>query len=142
MLRPRETGGEQDLATFWRGVGERRGGEVIFTTFATYVGRAGREPVLTAGLPGLLYRVGDRFWFEDMERDNWLLRILPPRRPFAKTELSFARDEVATGRAVSRATANRCLRSAIEPAQTPKRNTGTWERNPMRPSISEERVSR
>jgi hypothetical protein len=118
MLRPRETGGEKDLATFWRGVGERRGGEVGFTTFATFTGRAGRDPLVTMGLPGLLYRVGDRFWFEDMERDNWLLRILPPRRPFSKTELSFARDEVAAARAVSRATANRCLRGGIEAGST------------------------
>jgi hypothetical protein len=118
MLRPRETGGEKDLATFWRGVGERRGGEVSFTTFATFAGRAGRDPVVTMGLPGLLYRVGERFWFEDMQRDNWLLRLLPPRRPFAKTELSFARGEVATARVVSRAVANRCLRGSLEPGAT------------------------
>jgi hypothetical protein len=115
MLRPRETGGEQDLATFWRGVGERRGGEVGFTSFATYVGRTGGG---AAGLAGLLYRVGDRFWFEDMERDNWLLRILPPRRPFAKTEISFERSEVAAVRVVSRAAAYRCLRGGLRPAET------------------------
>ncbi len=92
MLRPRETGGEQDLASFWRGVGERRGGEVAWYSFATFVGRAGGGAALLAGL---LYRVGDRFWFEDFERDNWLLRILPPRRPFAKTEVLFDRTAVA-----------------------------------------------
>ena len=115
MLRPRETGGEQDLAAFWRGVGERRGGEVGFYSFATYTGRTGEGPV---GLAGLLYRVGDRFWFEDMERDNWLMRILPPRRPFAKTEIFFERNEVAAVRAVSRATAYRCLRGGVRPGET------------------------
>ncbi len=112
MLRPRETGGEQDLASFWRGVGERRGGEVGFYSFATYAGRAGDGYV---GLAGLLYRVGDQFWFEDFERENWLLRILPPRRPFAKTELSFERAAVTAVRVVSHATANRCLRGGIAP---------------------------
>jgi hypothetical protein len=115
MLRPRETGGEQDLASFWRGVGERRGGEVCFYSFATYLGRAGDGP---AGLSGLLYRVGDRFWFEDFERDNWLLRIMPPRRPFAKTEISFERAEVTAVRVVSRTTAFRCLRAGIAPGAT------------------------
>jgi hypothetical protein len=115
MLRPGATGGEQDLATFWRGVGERRGGEVGFYSFATYTGRTGDGPL---GLAGLLYRVGDVFWFEDMERDNWLLRILPPRRPFAKTEISFARSDVAAVRPVSRATAYRCLRGGVRPGET------------------------
>jgi hypothetical protein len=115
MLRPRETGGEQDLTSFWRGIGERRGGEVGFRTFATYAGSSGGGP---AGLAGLLYRIGDRFWFEDFERDNWLLRILPPRRPFAKTELTFSRTAVAAVRVVSRGTAYRCLRGSIAPAAT------------------------
>ncbi|MCX7030605.1 MAG: hypothetical protein NTU62_10870 [Spirochaetes bacterium] len=115
MLRPRETGGEQDLASFWRGVGERRGGEVGFTSFATYMGRAGDGP---ADLAGLLYRVGDRFWFEDFERESWLLRILPPRRPFAKTEISFERASVTAGRVVARTTAYRCLRGGVAPGST------------------------
>ena len=115
MLRPRETGGEQDLASFWRGVGERRGGEVAFYSFATFVGRAGGGP---AGLSGLLYRVGGRFWFEDFERENWLLRILPPRRPFAKTEISFDLEAVTAVGVVSRATAYRCLRGGVAPGST------------------------
>ena len=115
MLRPRETGGEQDLASFWRGVGERRGGEVGYYSFATFVGRTGSA---ARGLGGLLYRVGDRFWFEDFERDNWLLRIMPPRRPFAKTEISFERTAVTAVRVVSRATAYRCLRGGIESGAT------------------------
>jgi len=116
MLRARETGGEQDLASFWRGVGERRGGEVAWYSFATYVGRAGGGAVL---LPGLLYRVGDRFWFEDFERESWLLRILPPRRPFAKTEVVLDRASVAGCRAVARGAAYRCVRGAIAPGATP-----------------------
>lgn len=116
MLRPRETGGERDLASFWRGVGERRGGEVAWYSFATYVGRAGGG---AEQLPGLLYRVGDRFWFEDFEKESWLLRILPPRRPFAKTEISFDRAAVAAARVVSRAAAYRCVRGGVDPRAVP-----------------------
>jgi len=112
MLRPGDTGGERDLEAFWRGVGERRGGEVTFTTFATYLGRAGERPLV---LPGLLYRVGDRFWFEDVPRDSWLLRIVPPRRPFAKTEIAFERSGVAFRNVVSRNTAYRCMAGRVAP---------------------------
>jgi hypothetical protein len=115
MLRPRETGGELDLVSFWRGVGERRGGEVAFYSFATLVGRTGGGP---AGLAGLLYLVDERFWFEDFERENWLLRILPPRRPFAKTEICFELAAVTAVRVVSRAMAYRCLRGAVAPGST------------------------
>ena len=115
MLRPRETGGEQDLASFWRGVGERRGGEVGYYSFATFVGRTGGG---ARGLGGLLYRVDDRFWFEDFEREGWLLRVLPPRRPFAKTEISFERAAVREVRVVSRASAHRCLRGNVAPGAT------------------------
>jgi hypothetical protein len=127
MLGLRATGGEPDFATFWRGVGERRGGEVTFYTFATYIGRVaaetGAEPAgtgvtgvlarLPAGLPGLLYLVGDRFWFEDFEKDNWLLRLIPPKRPFAKTEIWFDRPEVIGHRVISRAVAYRCVAGRI-----------------------------
>lgn len=123
MLRPRETGGERDLASFWRGIGERRGGPVDFTTFATYLGRAGAP---AGSLPGLLYRVGDRYWFEDFERDSWLLRVLPPRRPFAKTEICFARSAVTSVRVVSRAAASRCLRGSLPPGATAA--LGRWGR--------------
>ncbi len=115
MLRPRETGGELDLASFWRGVGERRGGEVAWYSFATYLGSAGGG---AAQLAGLLYRVGDRFWFEDFERENWLLRILPPRRPFAKTEVFFDRASVSSCRVVARAAAYRCVRGTLAAAAT------------------------
>jgi len=115
MLRPRDTGGERDFEEFWRGVGERRGGKVGFTTFATWLGRTGSGPV---GLAGLLYRVDDRYWFEDFARENWLLRIMPPRRPFAKTEVSFDRPQVTTVRVVSRATAHRCMNGRLAPGAT------------------------
>jgi len=123
MLRLQATGGERDFTSFWQGVGERRGGEVTFYTFATYVGRvpaettsepgpAGVSPALAGfpmGLPGLLYLVGDRFWFEDFEKDNWLLRLIPPKRPFAKTEVWFDRADVVGHRVISRSAAYRCV---------------------------------
>jgi hypothetical protein len=95
-----------DPKDFWRQTGEKRGGEVGFRTFATFVGVSGEKPL---GLPGLLYRVGDAFWFEDFERDNWLARILSSKSGYQKTEMSFQVGEVEFSRVVSRGSAARCI---------------------------------
>jgi hypothetical protein len=97
---------------FWRKTGERRGGTIGLFTFATLLGRSGDGPM---GLPGLLYTVGDRVWFEDFERDNWLSKILGSRQKYEKTELSFDRTEVAFSRVVSRGGAYRCIGGRVAP---------------------------
>jgi hypothetical protein len=103
---------DMDPDEFWRQTGERRGGEVGFRTFATFLGASGEKYL---ALPGLLYRVGEAFWFEDFERDNWLARILSSRQGFAKTEVSFRRDEVSFTRIVSRRSATRCISGVAAP---------------------------
>ena len=82
---------EESPAEFWRQTAESRGGPIGFKSFATLLGRSQAEIL---ELPGLLYTVGQVAWFEDFERDNWLLRIVRTRRTFEKTELSFAMAEV------------------------------------------------
>jgi hypothetical protein len=103
---------EMDPQEFWRQTGERRGGEVGFRTFATFIGASGEKYL---ALPGLLYRVGDAFWFEDFERDNWLARIISSRQAFQKTEVSFRAAEVEFTRIVSRRNAARCVAGAAAP---------------------------
>lgn len=99
-------GPQESPTEFWQKTGEKRGGTVGLFTFATLLGRSG-DGILA--LPGLLYTVGDFVWFEDFERDNWLSRILGSRQKYEKTELSFARTEVAFTRLVSRGAAYRCI---------------------------------
>ena len=103
---------EENPADFWRITGEKRGGEIGFFTFATLLGRSGDGPL---GLPGLLYTVGDRIWFEDFERDNWLSKILGSRQKYEKTEFCFDKSEVIFSRLVSRAGAYRCIGGSIGP---------------------------
>jgi hypothetical protein len=103
---------EDDPAEFWRQTGERRGGEIGFFTFATLVGRSGGSFL---NVPGLLYSVGDFFWFEDFERDNWLSKIFASRTKWEKTELSFSKSEVQFIRIVSRVGAARCIAGAVAP---------------------------
>ena len=101
---------EMDPGEFWRQTGEKRGGEVGFRTFATFLGASGDKLL---SLPGLLYGVGEAFWFEDFERDNWLSRILSSKQSFTKTELSFGRTDVEFTRIVSRRSASRCITGAV-----------------------------
>ncbi len=103
---------DENPAEFWRKTGEKRGGEIGLFTFATLLGRSGDGPL---GLPGLLYTVGERIWFEDFERDNWLSKILGSRQKYEKTELSFDRAEVTFSRVVSRAGAYRCISGGMAP---------------------------
>ncbi len=103
---------EESFDDFWRRTGEKRGGTVGAFTFATYLGRSRGE---VAGLPGLMYTVGESVWFEDFERDNWLARLFGGKRQFQQTEVGFSRDEVASTRVVSRATAYRCIRGSLAP---------------------------
>ncbi len=103
---------DENPADFWRKTGEKRGGEIGFFTFATLLGRSGDGPL---GLPGLLYAVGDRIWFEDFERDNWLSKILTSRQKYEKTELCFDKSEVVFSRVVSRTGAYRCIGGGIAP---------------------------
>jgi hypothetical protein len=103
---------DMDPGDFWRQTGEKRGGEVGFRTFATLLGASADKPL---ALPGLLYGVGDAFWFEDFERDNWLARILSSRQTFAKTEVSFQAAEVEFTRIVSRRSASRAIAGSVQP---------------------------
>jgi hypothetical protein len=107
-------GPEENPDDFWRETARKRGGEIGFFTFATLVGRSGGAIL---NFPGLLYKSGDTFWFEDFERDNWLAKILSSRKKYEKTEISFAAAEVRLVRLVSRMSASRCVGGAVEPGQ-------------------------
>src|SRR5208337_3026306 len=82
---------EESPDEFWRQTAAKRGGEIGFLTFATFMGLSSNQPL---DLPGLLYLVGDTVWFED-------------------TEISFARGEVRTTQLVSRSGAARCIAGAV-----------------------------
>ena len=106
---------EEDPAEFWRQTAEKRGGAISFFTFATLVGRTGGNIL---NFPGLLYLVGDFFWFEDFERDNWLSKIFAGRSKWEKTELSFSKSEVEFVRVVSRVGAARGI-GGVAPRKVP-----------------------
>jgi hypothetical protein len=111
--RKKQTESPED---FWRHTGEKRGGEVGFVTFATFLGQSG-DRVL--GFPGLLYTVGETVWFEDFEKDNWLARIIGGRQKYEKTELRFLVSETTFTRVISRRSAYRCIGGARDPKDLP-----------------------
>ena len=104
---------EESPADFWRKTGEKRGGEIGLFTFATFLGRSG-DGLL--GLPGLLYTVEEKIWFEDFERDNWLAKIIGSRQKYEKTEFCFDKSEVVFTRIVSRGSAYKCIGGAAAPS--------------------------
>jgi hypothetical protein len=107
---------DESPGDFRRQTAAKRGGEIGFITYALLLGRSGGKPL---GLGGLLYTVGDTVWFEDFERDNWFSRIIANKSRYEKTELSFARSEVAFTRAVSRSSAERCMGGRCAPESLP-----------------------
>jgi hypothetical protein len=108
---------EADPDDFWRQTAAKRGGEILFRTFATLLGRSGGRRL---DLPGLLYAVGGTLWFEDFERESWLAKIIPSRQKYEKTELSFSMAEIRQVRGVSRSTAARCIGGAVPAERLPK----------------------
>jgi hypothetical protein len=109
-------GPEESPADFWRQTAEKRGGQIGFFTFATFLGKSSDRFM---GLPGLLYTVNDAVWFEDFERDNWLSRIITSRQKYEKTELTFLLTEVRLARLVSKVGATRCIGGAVAAEKLP-----------------------
>jgi hypothetical protein len=107
---------KESFSEYWRRTAERRGGEIGLTTFATFLGRSSDK---IRELPGLLYTVGTAVWFEDFERDNWLLSLMGSKRRFEKTEICFTKEEVGFTRVVSRGVAFRSIRGARDLRNTP-----------------------
>ena len=106
---------QESVESFWARTMQARGGPIGLRTTATFLGRSGSK---AAGLPGLLYTVGDTVWFEDFENDNWLGRVIGPGKKFVKTEFSFSKGEVESARMVSRGAASRCIEGSLPPGET------------------------
>jgi len=105
----------ESVDEFWKKTAEKRGGDVGLITFATYVGRSGTELLMLAGV---LYTVGRSVWFEDFDRDNWFARLIGQGKKWEKTEMGFPKSDVSFVRVVSKGSAYRCVRGALDQRQT------------------------
>ncbi len=86
--------GSLALRAFWKGRGEKRGGQVELYSYATYIGRAGGNFLHKRS--GLLYACAARFWFESVASDDSLFGFIikGSTQPAAPLELDFSVEEI------------------------------------------------
>jgi hypothetical protein len=106
---------EDEARAFWEEKEKEKGGKVRFYTFATYYGRSGGRP---SSLGGLLYLVKDRLYFEDFEKESWLLKIMNRKSTYEKTEFFINTPDITLSRVTSRGSALNCIEGFIEPENT------------------------
>ena len=101
---------DQTPDEFWAEIEEKRGGKVSFFTFSKFIGRS-RSDILN--LPGLLYVVNNRAYFEDFEKDNMLAKLIGRKRKYEKTEFSFQIADVEKVQHVNQGNALKCISGVI-----------------------------
>jgi len=106
---------EQEAREFWAKKEEEKGGRVKFYTFATYMGRWSDRSV---ALGGLVYIVKNNIYFEDFEKENWILRVVQRKSKYEKTEFSIDIDDISETKITSRNSALNCIEGFVEPGNT------------------------
>ncbi len=98
---------------FWRRTAEKRGAEILFNTFAVYMGRAKEN---LHDLAGLLYLAGDTLWFEDFEKDGGLMGLFIRKSAYVKTEFSVPKADIVSVKPIQKKDALSCIRGVLQPA--------------------------
>ncbi|MCK4923361.1 MAG: hypothetical protein KAS61_00220 [Spirochaetes bacterium] len=106
---------KNEAKKFWEEKEAERGGKVTFHTFATFHGRSS-DRQLTNG--GLIYIIDDRIYFEDFERENWLIKLISRKQKYEKTEFIIKIKEISLARIVSRNSALNCIAGFCESLET------------------------
>jgi hypothetical protein len=106
---------ENEAREFWKEKEAEKGGKVTFYTFATYLGKSSDRQVTNGGL---IYTIDDRVYFEDFEKENWLMKLIARKNKYEKTEFSFKIPDIAFTRIVSRNAALNCIAGYTESADT------------------------
>jgi len=100
----------EETRKFWDQREKEKGGKLGFFTFATFLGRSNDRSV---NLGGLLYQIGNGLYFEDFEKDNWLLRIMGRKEKYEKTEFGIVFDEIEEIKTVSKSNALNSIQGFI-----------------------------
>ena len=90
---------ESEARKFWEEKESEKGGKVTFYTFATFLGRSSDRQVTNGGL---VYIIDDKIYFEDFEKENWLVKLISRKQKYEKTEFSVKRSEISLTRIVTR----------------------------------------
>jgi hypothetical protein len=106
---------ENEAKKFWEEKEAEKGGKVTFYTFATFLGRSS-DRQLTNG--GLIYIIDDRIYFEDFEKENWLMKLIARKQTYEKTEFSIKMEDISLTKIVSRNSALNCIGGYCEGPET------------------------
>ena len=106
---------ESEARKFWEEKEAEKGGKVTFYTFATFLGRSSDRQVTNGGL---VYIVEDKVYFEDFEKDNWLVKLISRKQKYEKTEFSVKKGDIASTRIVTRNSALNCIGGFCESMET------------------------
>lgn len=101
---------EEEARRFWRNKEREKGGAVSLYTFATFFGRSGDRML---NLSGLLYMVDMKLYFEDFEKENWLMKMMNRKSDYEKTEFSVPAGDIVDTRVVTRASAMNCVEGFV-----------------------------
>jgi len=100
---------------YWDEKEKEKGGEVEFFTFATYLGRSSER---SAAFGGLLYIINKKIYFEDFEKESWLLRLMGKKRKYEKTEFSIDINDITKTKVTSRNSALGCIEGYVNADET------------------------
>ena len=106
---------ESEARKFWAEKEAEKGGKVTFYTFATFLGRSSDRQVTNGGL---VYIIEDKIYFEDFEKENWLVKLIARKKTYEKTEFSIKRGEISQTRIVTRNSALNCIAGFCESLET------------------------
>ena len=106
---------ESEARKFWEEKEVEKGGKVTFYTFATFLGRSSDRQVTNGGL---VYIIDDNIYFEDFEKDNWLVKLIARKQKYEKTEFIVKKGEISLSRIVTRNSALNCIAGFCESLET------------------------
>lgn len=105
----------EEAKKFWAEKEKEKGGKLSFFTFATYLGMSSKR---SPSLGGLLYIIDNKIYFEDFEKDNWLIKIIGRKQKYEKTEFSINIKDISETKVISRNSAFNCMAGYIKGEET------------------------
>jgi len=106
---------ESEARKFWEEKEAEKGGKVTFYTFATFLGRSSDRQVTNGGL---VYIIDDKIFFEDFEKDSWLVKLIARKKQYEKTEFIIKKGDISLSRIVTRNSALNCIAGFCESQET------------------------
>ena len=99
---------------FWAEKAAETGKDIVFRSFAKFIGEKGRGET---NLSGLLYATDDSVYFEDFEKTSMLDMLMKKKRKYEKFSMSFSLSDAVQMRKVSASSASACAAGSLDEAK-------------------------